>query len=167
MRPWSFSVRHLFSIAYWKRLISGVKLSVVAPQAIGISLCNRVGDSTGDFLVVVLWGFSIRIQWLWIALFLQFLCWVWGHVFLVVSDWCEVCLSLSVFLYFYAPFFMYMSFWLTVGYIHRFHCYFHVHMRVYYEQSRMPLVLPSRGSYMVVGWILMFVESPLALPEFV
>ena len=35
---WSFSVRYLISIAYWKGLISGVKLSVVVPQAIGISL---------------------------------------------------------------------------------------------------------------------------------
>ena len=41
---WSFSVRHLISIAYWKGLISGVKLSIVVPQAIGISLCNtRLG----------------------------------------------------------------------------------------------------------------------------
>ena len=61
---WSFSVRYLISIAYWKRLISGVKLSVVIPQAIGISLHNRIGDSGGEFLVVVLWGFSIGIQWL-------------------------------------------------------------------------------------------------------
>ena len=37
---WSFSVRHLISIAYWKGLISGVKLSVVVPQAIEISLRN-------------------------------------------------------------------------------------------------------------------------------
>ena len=45
---WSFSVRHLISIVYWKWLISGVKLSVVVPQAIGISLRNRIGDSAGD-----------------------------------------------------------------------------------------------------------------------
>ena len=35
---WSFSVRYLISLAYWKGLISGVKLSIVIPQAIGISL---------------------------------------------------------------------------------------------------------------------------------
>ena len=29
-------------------MISGVKLSVVVPQAIGISLRNRIDDSTGD-----------------------------------------------------------------------------------------------------------------------
>ena len=38
-------------------MISGVKLSVVVPQAIGIYLYNRIGDSAGEFLVVVLWGF--------------------------------------------------------------------------------------------------------------
>ena len=47
-KVWSFSVRHLISIAYWKRLIYGVKLSVVVCQAIGISLRNRIGDSAGD-----------------------------------------------------------------------------------------------------------------------
>ena len=53
----SFSVRCLVSLAYRKGLISGVKLSVVVPQAIRISLCNRIGDSVGDFLVVVFRGF--------------------------------------------------------------------------------------------------------------
>ena len=43
-----FSVGYLVSLAYWKGLIFGVKLSVVVPQAIGISLCNRIGDSIGD-----------------------------------------------------------------------------------------------------------------------
>ena len=38
---WSFSVRYLISIAYWKGLISRVKMSVVVPQAIGISLRNK------------------------------------------------------------------------------------------------------------------------------
>ena len=37
---WSFSVRYLISIAYWKGLIFGVKLSIVVPQAIGTSLHN-------------------------------------------------------------------------------------------------------------------------------
>ena len=36
------------------------KLSVVVPQAIGISLRNRIGDSAGEFLVVVLWGWFSR-----------------------------------------------------------------------------------------------------------
>ena len=141
------------------------KLSVVVPQAIGIYLRNRIGDSTGEFLVVVLWGFSIGIHWIWIALSLLFLCRVWGHVCLVVSDWCEFCLSLSICLYFYAPFFMYTSFELTVAYTCGFLCHLCVYTRVYCEQSRMPLVFPFRGIWMVAGWILMIAESPLILPE--
>ena len=31
-------------------------MSIVVPQAIGISLRNRIGDSVGEFLVVFLWG---------------------------------------------------------------------------------------------------------------
>ena len=53
---WSFSVRHLIFIAYWKGLISGVKLSVVVPQTIGISLRNRIGESAGD-VPCFYWGF--------------------------------------------------------------------------------------------------------------
>ena len=52
-----FSVRCLVSLTYWKGFISGVKLSLVVPQAIGTSLRNRIGDSAGEFLVVVLCGF--------------------------------------------------------------------------------------------------------------
>ena len=44
----SFSVRCLVSLAYREGLISGVNMSVVVPQAIGISLRNRIGDSTGE-----------------------------------------------------------------------------------------------------------------------
>ena len=44
-----FSVRCLVSLAYGKGLISAITLSVVVPQAIGIFLCNRIGDDTGDF----------------------------------------------------------------------------------------------------------------------
>ena len=53
----SISVRYFVSLSYMKWLISGVNLSAVVPQAIGISLCNRIGDSVGEFLVVFLWGF--------------------------------------------------------------------------------------------------------------
>ena len=56
----SFSVRHLVSLSYRKGIISGVKLFVVVPQAIVISLRNRIGDSVGEFLVVVLWGLISR-----------------------------------------------------------------------------------------------------------
>ena len=87
------------SIAYWKGLISGVKLSIGVPEAIGISLCNRIGDSAGEFLVVDLWGLvSWHSMYLNCSLSLLFLCRLWGHVCLVEPDWCEFTLSLSVFL---------------------------------------------------------------------
>ena len=38
----------LFLLHIGKGLISVVSLSVVVPQAIGISLCNKISDSTGE-----------------------------------------------------------------------------------------------------------------------
>ena len=52
----SFSARYLVSLAYRKGLISMVTLSIVLPQAIGSFLRNRIGDSTGDFLVIFFGG---------------------------------------------------------------------------------------------------------------
>ena len=48
----SFSVRYLVSLAYGKGFISAATLSVVVPQAIGSFLHNRIGDHTGEFLVI-------------------------------------------------------------------------------------------------------------------
>ena len=53
----SFSVKCLVFLAYRKRLISTVTLFVVVPQSIGIFLRNRIGDHTGDFLVISFGGF--------------------------------------------------------------------------------------------------------------
>ena len=39
---WSFSVRYLISLGYWKGLIFGVKLSVLVTKSIWISLCNTI-----------------------------------------------------------------------------------------------------------------------------
>ena len=72
-------------------------MSVVVPQAIGISLHNSIDDSAGEFLVVVLWGLiSWHSMYLNCSLSLLFLCRVWGHVCLVEPDWCEFSLSLSI-----------------------------------------------------------------------
>ena len=111
----SFSVRCLVSLAYRKGLISGVNLSVVVPKAIGISLRNRIGDSTREFLVIFPLGVFIIIQCSWITLISLFLSQVWGHVFLVVSDRSKFCLDLSVYLLFYLFFFLYASFVFTVA----------------------------------------------------
>ena len=53
----SFSSRCLVSLAYGKGLIYMVTMSVVVPQAIGIFLRNRIGDHTGEFLVISFGGF--------------------------------------------------------------------------------------------------------------
>ena len=60
----SFSVRCLVSLAYRKGLISMVTLFVVVPQSIGIFLCNRIGDHTGEFLVISFGGFYRHLMFL-------------------------------------------------------------------------------------------------------
>ena len=57
----SFSVRCFISLAYGKGLISADTLSVVVSQSIGIFLHNRIGNHTGDFLVIS-FGDFIGIQ---------------------------------------------------------------------------------------------------------
>ena len=76
----SFSVSYLVSLAYRKGLISEVKLSIVVPQSIGISLRNKIGDSFGEFLVVFLWGFLSAFNVLKLFLFLCF-CVGYGGMF--------------------------------------------------------------------------------------
>ena len=57
-----FSVRCLFSLEYREGLISGVNLSIVVPQAIGIFLHNRIGDFVGEVLVIFPLGVFMGIQ---------------------------------------------------------------------------------------------------------
>ena len=47
----------LFILHVGKGLIFVVTLSIVVPQAIGSFLCNRIGDHTGEFLVISFGGF--------------------------------------------------------------------------------------------------------------
>ena len=68
----SFSVRCLVSLTYRKGLIFVVTLSIVVPQSIGSFLHNRIGDHTGEFLVISFGGF-VGIQCSWIALISLFL----------------------------------------------------------------------------------------------
>ena len=140
-KVWSFSVRYLISIAYWKGLIFGVKISVVVPQAIGISLCNRIGNFAREFLVVVLWGLvSWHSMYLNCSLSLVSMLGM-GHVCLVEPDWCEFSLSLSVFL----------------GFVHLF---LPVHGFVTYScvYTRFPLGFPRihAGSLRTVAYTLVF-----------
>ena len=114
---WSFNVRCLISIAYWKGLIFGVKLSIVVPKAIGISLCNRIGDTAGDVPCFYL-GFAGTMG-------LILLTWSW---FLSVSmSHFIVCLSIDTPLYWFGlgllfttAFSVCAGFWPKVAYIRGF-----------------------------------------------
>ena len=101
----SFSVRYLVSLAYRKGLISGVKLSIVVPQAIGMSFRKRIGNSVEEFLVIVLWGFLSAFNVLELLLFLCF--WVEFGGILAGSVWlvwilCQL-IYLPSYLYIFLP----------------------------------------------------------------
>ena len=141
----SFSVRYLVSLAYRKGLISGVKLSVVVPQAIGIYLCNRIGDSAREFLVVVLWGwYSQHSMYLNCSFSLVYVSGLGacmpGRFWLEWSLSQPSCLPCFMHL-----FFLYAGFWFTVAYTRGFLCCFRIYMQVYYEQSCIPLILSFLG----------------------
>ena len=59
---WSFSVRYLISLAYWKGLIFGVKLSVVVPPAIRIYFCNTWYLPLILFILLFLWRIFQRVH---------------------------------------------------------------------------------------------------------
>ena len=114
----SFCVRCLVSLAYRKELISGVKLSVVVPRAIGISLCNRIGDSTGDVPCFYLeFGGIMCLIFLTCSLFL--LVYVLNFI---------VCSSIDTPLYWFDP---WPSFYHCILYIRRFQLKSHVHTWVF------------------------------------
>ena len=125
-------------------MISGVKLSVVVPQAIGISLRNRIGDSIGDVTCFYL-GF-VGIMGL---IFLTY------SLFLLVSVLhFIVCSSIDSSLYWFDPrsFFLplsslytqvfgqkshtYVDFWPKVAYTCRFLAKIHVYMQIFGQKSR-------------------------------
>ena len=123
------------------------KLSIVVPQAIGISLRNRIGDSAGEFLVVVLWGNN--------GLDILDLLSV-SPCFCVA---CLVCSSIDTPLYWFDPwpafyhcllfirrFFAkklhtHMDFWPKVTYTCRFLAKLHVYMQVFGQNSHMYAVV--------------------------
>ena len=98
-------------------MIFGVKLSVVVPQAIGISLRNRIGDSAGEVPCFSL-GFAgtmglilLNCSWFLPISVLHFI----------------VCLSIETPLYWFGlgllfttAFSVYVGFWLKVAYIRGF-----------------------------------------------
>ena len=113
---WSFSVRYSISLAYSKGLISGVKLSVEVPQeAIGIYLCNGIGDSTREVSCFYL-GFTGTMGLILLTCSLFLLVYVLHFI---------VCSSIDTPLYWFDP-------WPTFHHcllcIHRFLAKSHVHV---------------------------------------
>ena len=117
-------------------------MSVVVLQAIGISLCNRIGDSAREFVVVVLWGWYYQHSMYLNCSFS--LVSVSGMGECVVGRfWLEWSLSQPVCLpCFMHLFFLYAGFWFIVAYTRGFLCDFRVYTRVYCEQSRIPWFFP-------------------------
>ena len=99
------------------------KLSVVVPQAIGISLRNRIGDSTRDGPCFYL-GFAgtMGLIFLTCSLFLL----VYGLYFIV-------CSSINTPLYCFDP---WPTFYHYLLYIRRFLAKIHVHTRIFGQNSR-------------------------------
>ena len=137
----------------------------MVPQAIGISLCNRIGDSAGEFLVVVPRGFYRHSMFLNCSYFSVSVSGM-GACF-PGSVWIGVnFVSVHLFAFIFIHFSSYMwVFLLTVAYTRGFYWYICIHTRVYCKQSRMPLVFPYKGILVVSRWILMIAESPLILLE--
>ena len=81
----SFSVRCCISLAYREGIdLCGFSVYCGTPQAIGIFLCNRIGDHTREVSSCFYLG-VFGIQCTFIALIFLFLCRVWGHDYPVVS----------------------------------------------------------------------------------
>ena len=96
------------------------KLSVVVPQAIGISLCNKIDDSTGEFLVIFPLGVFIDTMGL-----ILLTC----SLFLLISGLhFIVCSSIDTPLYLFDP---WPAFYHRLLYICRFLAKSHVHMPIY------------------------------------
>ena len=129
---WSFSVRHLISIAYWKGLIFEVKLSVVVPQAIGISLRNRIGDSAGDVPCLSL-GFGGTMCLIFLTCSLFLLVYVFHFI---------VCSSIDTPLFWFDPWFDH-----CLLCIRRFLAKSHVHMRMFGQNSHIHVGFWPKSMY--------------------
>ena len=130
----SFSVSCLVSLAYRKGLISGVKLSVVVPQAIGISLRNIIGDSAGDVPCFSL-GFGGTMGLILLTCSLFLLIYVLHFI---------VCSSIDTPLYWFD---LWPTFYHCLLYIRRFSAKRHVHTRIFGQKSCIHAVFWPKSTY--------------------
>ena len=165
----------------------------MVPQAIGISLCNRIGDSVGEFLVIFPLGVFISTMGL-----ILLTC----SLFLLVSGLhFIVCSSIDTPLYLFDPwpaFYhcllcirgflaksrvhmpIYADFWPKVTYICLYTKFFgqnsctyahphgvlaksRIYTQLFFKQSRTSSLLVSLMLWKVVGWVVSVVGSSLGL----
>ena len=103
-------------------------MSIVVPQAIGISLRNRIGDSTGDvpcFYLGVCGHNGLDI----IALLLVSLCFYFSFIVCLCIDTPRYWFGLD--LLFTTTFSVYAGLWPKVAYIRRFLAKIHLYMQVF------------------------------------
>ena len=107
----------------------------MVPQAIGISLRNRIGNSAGDFLVIFPLGVFIGIMGL-----ILLTCSLFLPVYVLHFI---VCLSIDTPLYWFGldllfttAFSVYAGFWAKVMYIRGFLAKSRVHTQLFFIQSR-------------------------------
>ena len=129
----------------------------MVPQAIGIYLRNKIGDSARDVPCFYL-GLSIGTMGL-----ILLTCSLFLPIF--VSHFI-VCLSIDTPLYWFTlgllfttSFSVYACFWLKVVYIHGFLAKSRVHTQLFFIQSRKSSLLVSLMLWEVVGWVVSVVRS--------
>ena len=132
----------------------------MVPQAIGISLCNRIGDFAGDVPCFYLWFMGT------LGLILLTCSW---FLFVSVSH-VIVCLSIDTPLYWFGldlifttAFSVYVGFWTKVAYIRGFLAKSRIHMHLFFIQSRTSSLLVSLMLWEVAGWVVSVVGSSLGL----
>ena len=123
----------------------------MVPQAIGISLHNRIGDSTGDVPGFYL-GVFIGTMGLILLTFSWFLSVSVLHVM--------VCSSIDTPLYWFDP---WLAFYHCLLYTRRFLAKSSIYTQLFFKQSRTSSILVSLMLWESIGWVVSVVGSSLGL----
>ena len=122
----------------------------MVPQAIGISLRNRIGDSAGEFLVIFPLGVFIGTMGLILLNWSLFL-FVSGLHFIV-------CSSIDTPLYWFDP---WPAFYYYLFCIRRFLAKSRIYTQLFFKQSHTSSLLVSLMLWEAAGWVVSVVGSSL------
>ena len=162
-------------------------MTVVLPQAIGISLRNRIGDSAREFLIIFPLGVFISTMGL---IFLTCSLFLLVYVLHFI-----VCSSIETPLHWFDPWLafhhcllcihrflakshvhtwifgqkshIHACFWQKSAYTHRFLAKSHVYMQLFFKQSRTSSLSVGLMLWEVAGWVVSVVGSSLGLMLYV